>query len=84
MITYEVLTLQLPYGNFHLNEAILRIRKGVRPPVPPSVDGLPDSDSIELYSSVIDIFETCSVLKVEDRPSSSVLLQMIEEKLHTF
>ena len=27
MVTYEILTLQLPYGNFHMTDAVSRIQK---------------------------------------------------------
>jgi len=82
MITYEVLTLQLPYGNLQMPDAVSRIRQGIRPPVPPSPDGLPDADSIELYEPVLDVFEKCSVFDEHERPTAKELCELIHRKLH--
>ena len=130
MIVYEILTLQLPYGNCHMTDAIHFIKTGLvsppifllaiiicnnnyyyyhyhyhycdfyylqfffsflnyysshtptrkRPPIPPSEDGLPDADSIELYQPLIELFEKCSIVQPEQRPTAAELAEMVAKQ----
>lgn len=81
MVTYEILTLQLPYAVLKLYEAVDRISAGKKPDIPPLTGGFPTEEDLEGYEPVLEIIEKTAVFEPEKRPTAIDLLSMIESKI---
>mmetsp|Transcript_7826 Transcript_7826/g.10491 ORF Transcript_7826/g.10491 Transcript_7826/m.10491 type:complete len:414 (+) Transcript_7826:1403-2644(+) len=79
MVLYELLTLQLPYGELHMSDALARIKEGQRPIVPGAA-GFPDAQSLPDSQELIEIFEHCSMYEEEERPTAAELCDVIGDK----
>jgi len=81
MITYEILTLQLPYAVLKINDAVERISAGKRPDIPPLSGGFPTEEDLDGYEPVVEIIERTAVGDPSQRLTAEQLLSQLESKV---
>ena len=73
MVLFELLALEPPYFGITPFAATQNVLDGVRPVLPPTIESNPE------FAGLVTLFENCTELEPEKRPSAAQVVEMLWE-----